>query len=763
MALNDTPMAPATGTFEDPPFSRAVSEVVAAIRHNLGLVALVVALALALGASTILAFPRTYTATGQITIDPRGLQVVQNDLTPRGTTSEAQAVLVDTETRVLVSDIVLSTVVASERLSDDPEFLGQTKLLNQIRAALFGPKVQSAEQRRLAALEELNRRTRILRPSGTFAVQISVTTSDPRKSAQLVNAIVSSYIEAKGEQRKDAARRAADGLDARLGDLRDRVADAEGKVEAFKRKNNIVTQDGRLNNDQQLSEATSQLVAARYILNERQARYAQVEKALRIGAATDDLPDALKSAAITQLRLQYADSLRQMNSIRNTLGDRHPEVGNQRAQLQAIRSQINAELQRIASSLSKEVDQGKENERRLQRGVDRIVQDNARIGDSLVRLRELERAAQTQRSIYEAFLTRSRELVAQEDIDTSNITVISPATIPLEPSGASPLVIMAVAGALGLSVAAALAVLRARMRGCIRTPNDLAERIGLRVLTCLPVFRLHRRNRGASMVELYDSRSTPGREAILGLGALLDVVPGLGERTKPSVVAVMSAEADAGCSTVALNLSLAFAHDGWRTLLIDANHRDARLTGILSPGETSGLDKVVTRRIPLERAAREVQGYPIAFLGVSPSWDGALQFEPRALAHTLVDPAVDRYDVLVVDCGEASGHPGLRGLAGIADGILLTVRSGATHVRSLQTLHGLLGPAVEKVLGAVLLIGERAAGTPLVPGRPLPLQNAGQATRWPRWRTARAEWQRALSPSSAGASGGPLKSAHDQG
>ncbi len=54
-----------------------------------------------------------------------------------------------------------------------------------------------------------------------------------------------------------------------------------------------------------------------------------------------------------------------------------------------------------------------------------------------MKLRELEREATARRSVYEAFLLRSRETNEQEGLNTANVRVLSEARPPLDPAGTS--------------------------------------------------------------------------------------------------------------------------------------------------------------------------------------------------------------------------------------------------------------------------------------------------------------------------------------
>jgi uncharacterized protein involved in exopolysaccharide biosynthesis len=66
-----------------------------------------------------------------------------------------------------------------------------------------------------------------------------------------------------------------------------------------------------------------------------------------------------------------------------------------------------------------------------------------------VTLRELERDATSKSTIYEAFLSRARQVTEREQLDTTNVRVISTAVPPAGRSWPPRTVVMLGAGAVG--------------------------------------------------------------------------------------------------------------------------------------------------------------------------------------------------------------------------------------------------------------------------------------------------------------------------
>src|SRR3546814_7992110 len=88
---------------------------------------------------------------------------------------------------------------------------------------------------------------------------------------------------------------------------------------------------------------------------------------------------------------------------------------------------------------------------------------------------DLERDAETNRTLYVSLLSRLKELERQDDVGQSDANFISRAAVPLSPSSPATKRIMAVALVARLVMAAILAFIAASMAGRIRTSESSEE------------------------------------------------------------------------------------------------------------------------------------------------------------------------------------------------------------------------------------------------------------------------------------------------
>src|ERR1700736_1752831 len=176
-----------------------------------------------------------YTATSQLYVDPRELQLVDRELTPRAQDTSGLAMVVESQARLITSNNVLLQVIHDTNLDTDPEFgSGGSKGIFASLLGLFGIESRpTAEQQKLVqmgALETLNHHINVKKTDRTFIVDIDVWSFDPAKAAMLANALSNAYLTESKRSQATAARRATTDLSGRLKELQQRLRNADNAL-----------------------------------------------------------------------------------------------------------------------------------------------------------------------------------------------------------------------------------------------------------------------------------------------------------------------------------------------------------------------------------------------------------------------------------------------------------------------------------------------------------------------------------------------------
>ncbi len=416
-----------------------------------------------------------YVSTAQILIDPRDLRVLQNEVTPGGIINDSSTAYLESQARVISSDRMKLRVIADENLTEDPEFGGEPESEGAVRdfiRNLSGPRAaRRPGEATAAALDAMDKRVTVRRGERTFVIDIAVSSRDPEKAARLANALVQAYFKDQAEVRSQATQRTSSALTGRLAELRDKLRDAEEKVQAFKAANDITSVGGRSVNEEQLTQGGTLLGTARQRTAESKARFDQLRTLRPAMLESGSLPEAVGSNTITALRAQLGAALGREADLVTQLGPSHPQMIAARSQVRDARRQIAEELERIVQAARIDYERAQATERSIVQRFSDLKKDTFQVNQASVQLRELEREAEASRAVYQAFLLRAREATELVNVDSTNARIISDAS-PASRSSSIPRKLILLAGLLagaGLGYLLGLARLISQER--FVTPN----------------------------------------------------------------------------------------------------------------------------------------------------------------------------------------------------------------------------------------------------------------------------------------------------
>src|SRR6185437_13720852 len=378
-----------------------------------------------------------YTATAELYVDPRELQLVDRELTPRAQDVSGLSMLVESQARLITSNSVLRRVIQDTKVDQDPEFGGATKGRLASLLGLLGLELRStgeAKKDDTPTLDALNKHINIRKTERSFVVDIDVWSHDPAKAAMLANALAEAYLTDSRSTQAAAARRATNELSGRLKELQQRLRNAEDALALYKAQNNFIGTQDSLLSDQQLSASNQRLAAAHAATLDAKARFDQIEKSRNAATDAGAIPEALQSPTIANLRAQYAEARKKYAELSAELGPLHPSLKQMEKQVDDLRRTINEEVDRFEQSAKNDLIRAREYEASMTKALDKQKRQSVELSQASVHLRELERDVDANRDVYQAFLKRSRETEEQESLNTSASRVVGEATVPLHRS-----------------------------------------------------------------------------------------------------------------------------------------------------------------------------------------------------------------------------------------------------------------------------------------------------------------------------------------
>jgi uncharacterized protein involved in exopolysaccharide biosynthesis len=675
-----------------------------------------------------------YSASAELYVDPRELQLVDRELTPRAQDVSGLSMVVESQARLITSNSVLVRVIREQNLAQDPEFGGESNGIVASLLGLFGLELHppgAAKLAETAALDALNRHITIRKTERSFVVDVEFWSHDPAKAATLANAVANAYLAESMHSQSSAARRATNDLSGRLKEMQQRLRNAETALGTYKAENNFVGTQDTLISDQQLSVANQRLAAAHAQTLDAQAKYDQIAASRRASTDAGAIPEALQSPTVANLRAQYAEARKRYAELGAELGPLHPALRQMEQQVDDLRRTINEEVDRFEQSAKNDVTRARDYEASLSKALDAQKRQSVELSHAAVRLRELERDVEASRDVYQSFLKRSRETEEQETLNTSAARVIGEATVPQRRAFPPAMSLVAMMGLLFGALAAAgwvVAVDRLSPETTKPEPAGTATRRSMLAPKQPPenpprqpapvaaaekplIARLQESDVMRTLGGILETGATadvtrfgwptlrPGFPPTTFLNALRDIRGSITRRSPGNampVIAMIGAGWGRDRSIAALNFALAASRDGARVLLIDADHEAHKLSnkvnrlGNSEPGRLGWL----SIGSKASRAILTANGITIL-----PSVKGASEAIRKAIAQAR---SAGGCDLVILD-GPAMPWISADGkLFDIADGLVAILPASLDINDSMEEIITALGNAQRKLIGVII-------------------------------------------------------------
>jgi capsular exopolysaccharide synthesis family protein len=589
----------------------------------------------------------------------------------------------------------------------------------------------------------LSEHTTIGRPDANAdVVTVRHEGPDPRRVQRVTNLWVERFLDRRREAQTAEARSAVRFLTRQLDTLTGRLGAAESELRRFREREGVV------DIETQASTGVTRLAELQASRNALDAEWRALEGLLgevrgaarQAGDASTyrrlaGFPSLLRNQATAELlsTLATLEDQRAQLLIRRELRD--PDVQVLTTRITEVGEQLRTTAEAYLQGLSGQV-------AALDATLARSGQALGQLPARQVELARLQRTPQALGEVFTLLRTRLQEAQVAQAIDDPGVRLIDPAALPDEPVKPKPALVLGLALVLGAGLGVALALLRGALDPRVYRLDAVQALVGMPVLALIPRLRPSRGRAGARVLARASERDaarSAGRgggrlDAMLVVGATDGASSGAEafRRLRTNLLAmarhdgsaartllVASPLAGDGRTLVAANLGAAFARQGLRTLLVDADLRTGALAALVGlqpgPGLSDVLGPDATRAavdgsvLPdlagaLRAAVQEVtlpDGTRLAVLGA-----GRLPPNPTELLGTprfaaLIASARETYDVVVIDSPPIRATADADVLAAGVDGVLLIARPSHTTTRGLGHAVQQLRNVGARVLGLV--------------------------------------------------------------
>jgi len=280
------------------------------------------------------------------------------------------------------------------------------------------------------------------------------------------------------------------------------------------------------------------------------------------------------------------------------------------------------------------------------------------------------------------------------------LSVIQPAVVPGEPISPRPLLNTLLAAALGLLIAGAVVFIAAYLDDRIKNADDVEEVVGLPTLGS--VMRMKGdsgRNEIYRLATLVYPRSAAS-ESYRMLRSNLEFASV--DRAVQTLL-VTSALPGEGKSVTAANLAIAFALQGRRVLLVDADLRKPNLHLLFGLPNSHGLTTLLrSDEASLESFARTTEAESLRVLTSGPLPPNPAELLGSQRMRTIVERLQVGHDIVIFDSPPLQVVADAALISAVVHGTLLVIDASRSRRAAIRQGREALARANARVLGAVL-------------------------------------------------------------
>lgn len=549
------------------------------------------------------------------------------------------------------------------------------------------------------AVKTLSKRVKVEAVPGTQLVKVHVDSEDPKRAALIANTLADAFIDSSLDARLTMSRKANSWLTERLKGVRADLSKAEQALQTFREQEKIVNLGGsRGFVEQELTDNAMRLREARKRKAELASAYWKIEQAGGDPKSLEAASTQLTGAVEQDAKNRMAEAAQKVKPLESRYGPKHPAMIAARAALDEATAAYHRQLQTAAQGVKAEYEVARETERQLsqiEQGARGQIQSLDR---KEYEISTLERDVETNRELYNLFLTRFKETdpTGGGDYQAFNARVVDPAIVPDKPFKPNKPKFLLLAAIGGLFLGLLAAVLRYLLSDTIDSSQELEQLTGLPILGVLPVLESIKPGKISTVLDQPKSSFSEGMRSIRTGLVLSDL-----DQKKKRLIVTSSAPQE-GKTTVALNLAVTLGQME-RVLVIDCDLRRpmlGKLIGLTSakPGLTELLSELVKPENCIHRyEAGNIDVLPVGKLPPNP---GEILASQRF--RKLIEVLSARYDRIVFDSAPCQAVSDTLLLAQNADAVLFVVKSEKTTRGLVRHSIRQLRHARAPLIGAVV-------------------------------------------------------------
>ena len=538
----------------------------------------------------------------------------------------------------------------------------------------------------------------------SLLISIAVTHQDPAAAALIANRYVTEFIHYLMENVGGKNDAAVEYLKTRAEQLRKESQAADEKLQAYMRKNDLVSLDSSVNIvTDRLKAVNAALEDARQQRIAIETLYSQVQDYQKTGRNLLEIQYIADHGTIPTLRAHLDELKRNQAVLSQRYLERHPKMIDLANSIRVAQEQLTQAITLSIEELQTSLDKARSTEKALQNEYAKQETAQLHLRDLSVDYRLLENQATVAKSNYMQILDRLNQATNYKNLENIPVHPLDRAVPPGAPYTPNFRHVINLCLGVGLLVFVGVAVGLSFLDDHIKSAWDVESFIGANLLGIIPELSGVKDDDKYSLV--LNDTTHPGAESFLSVYSSVKIHSKL---DFPKSILVTSTIPGEGKTLVSCNLAGAFARHGKRTLIIDCDLRRPMLHRHFKCENKAGL-------IPwFENGANPDDPVNNPHLGIAETGDGLFLlcsggrskspteiFESPAFTQ-LIDRLKKHFDLVVVDSPPLGAVTDSLLIAERTDEVIYVCRFNRAHRKHIKLYIRSLRNGKNEVLGIVL-------------------------------------------------------------
>jgi capsular exopolysaccharide synthesis family protein len=671
---------------------------------------------------------KIYESTATVDIDRQAASQGIGEDANRTAPNDADQFLA-TQIKLVESDAVLRPVAEKyDLLRDENQFAGKDATrIEEIKRAPV-----------------LLKRLAVKRPPNTYLLLISYRSPNPKRAADVVNAIATSYLQLTYNIRIRSTASLSSFMEGQLDELKANMERSGQALAQFEKELNVINPEDK-----------TTILSARLLQLNTEYTNAQADRVTKEAAYNSMNAGSLEavqisdqSQALALLAQRVNDAQQHFAEVKSTYGANHPEYRKAASELAELQKQFDESRKNVADRIAVQYRQALNREQMLQKTVAETKAEFDSLNSRSFEYQQLKREAEADKTLYDELVRKIREGGINVAFQNDNIRIADlgrPGATPVFPKTWLNL-LLAFLFSTGLAIG--VAIVGDSLDTTLRDPESASRYLGTDVIGILPAVR----NVGqlnlivapaaeeTAVVKVEPGTDQPG-SALNGEQAsgrqkqksgqagsngngdyrsqrkgYYRTISGFEEAVRTlrntillgdfeqrlRSILLTSAGPGEGKTTAAVHLAVSHAEQGKKTLLIDGDLRRPNIHRKFGLSPEAGFTNVLTGQLPWRDALIPVPGRPnLTMIPAGPPSHRAADLVGPRIAD-LLDEFAKEYDLVILDGPPLLGFAEPLQMATATDGVLVISRAGETRRKAVSSVLAALERIRANVIGIVL-------------------------------------------------------------